>query len=142
VVTQAEFDTLSLTTTYHDFPGKENEPVVEIRVNGADIRELLPPGDEEAFMPVGLVATQDHWMGRSTNRRSTYQGRTGVLTCACMDFGCGGIAVQVTVTPESVIWSDISHPFAKKALPVGPFRFKRRDYEEAVAALLDTLQKH
>ena len=136
-----EFDELSLRVTHQHFPGNDREPVVEIKINGTDLRELLPPGDGEAFMPVSMVAVEDHWMGRSTDRRSTYAGRAGVLTCGCMDFGCGGIAARITVTADSVIWSEISHPFAKEALLVHPFRFNRRDYEEAVQVLLGAVGK-
>lgn len=133
---EPEFDELLLQVARRDFPGYERVPVVEIRINGTDLRELLPPGVGKAFMPVTMVAVEDHWLGRSTDRWSTYAGRAGVLTCGCMDFGCGGIAARITVTVNLVIWSEISHPFAKEALPVGPFRFKRRDYEEAVRVLL------
>jgi len=115
--------------------------VVEIKINGTDLREFLPPGVGKAFMPVNMVAVEDHWMGRSTDRWSTYAGRAGVLTCGCMDFGCGGIAARITVMVDRVIWSEMSQPFGKEALPVGPFRFKRRDYEEAVRALLEAVGK-
>ena len=125
---------ITFSVGHEDFPAHEGEPVVVVRVNGADLRELIH-AEDEAFIPVCAGNSLDYWLGRTADRAWTYRGRTAVLTCACMDFGCGGTAARISISTEEVIWSEISHPFAP-ASSIGPLRFNRQQYEGAVHALL------
>jgi hypothetical protein len=134
VMANHRLDVISFSVGHEDFPGHEGEPVVVVRVNGTDLRELVH-AEDEAFVPVYAGKSLDYWLGRTASRAWTYLGRTAVLTCGCMDFGCGETGARISSSSEEVIWSDIPHPFAPGS-SIGPFHFDRQEYERAVHTLL------
>jgi 2-polyprenyl-3-methyl-5-hydroxy-6-metoxy-1,4-benzoquinol methylase len=127
-------DVVTLSIGHEDFPGRDAERVVVIAVNGADLRQVLG-SDDSAFVPVSAASSLDYWLGRTTSRAWTHGGRTAILTCGCMDFGCGGIAARISASRDEVVWSDISHPFVQTG-SLGTFRFDRQQYEGAVESML------
>jgi hypothetical protein len=66
-------------------------------------------------------------------------GRTvGVLRCTCGDTGCSWAKVEVVTSAREVVSqhlkaSRISHSAPKVYAPLGPFRFDRRRYEDALS---------
>jgi hypothetical protein len=95
----------------------------------------LDPANQIAFLALEDVGRPSrHWLG-APDPALTERGRAAVLTCTCGCYGCGGAAAYVTIDDETVIWSDFREANSDTVIPIGPFRFDRRAYEAAIAAL-------
>jgi hypothetical protein len=59
-----------------------------------------------------------------------------VLGCTCGDAGCSWAVVEVVTTDHEVVWQNVqASRFASSPevyAPVGPFRFRRAEYEESL----------
>jgi hypothetical protein len=71
--------------------------------------------------------------GERPERWVAPDGRVAILTCTCGDFGCGGIAARIAREGEIVTWTDLSHPYSAEILPIAPLRFRRDQYDRALA---------
>lgn len=84
------------------------------------------------LMPVDLVAPPSlHWLGEPSPLW-TVDGRAGVLSCPCGDFGCGGLTTRIVIADGVVTWSEFDD---RRPLGLGPFHFDRSAYEAALADL-------
>lgn len=60
-------------------------------------------------------------------------GKTCLLFCACGDADCGRLLATITLTTETITWTDLEErPSALPALEGLAFVFRRRDYEAAL----------
>jgi hypothetical protein len=60
-------------------------------------------------------------------------GRVAVLTCACGELMCGGVAARIEFTDETVIWSDFVHANYHTPQGLSSFAFSRAQYDQALA---------
>jgi hypothetical protein len=98
--------------------------------------EHLEPGHYWPFAYPGLV----HSLG---GRDDCGDGKSELLTCTCGDFGCWPISARITVTENTVTWSEFenyhrsgSNKFnAWSYKNLGPFVFDRRKYERQLATV-------
>jgi hypothetical protein len=117
--------------------------VIGIRINEVDLRRHVSDaggqeakaGDERWNFIAAQMAMGDHWFGSPSTPWSNDDGRIAVLNCTCGDLGCGGVVARIAVDGESVTWSEFSNPRSSTFLPLGPFRFDRSEYSEAVSAV-------
>ena len=135
------------------------EPFVSVEINGVDLAQLVfealvPPtervGEEpgERGFPLGYLQehgwppaaretstpVHDHWMGRPFEHH-TEAGRTGLLTCTCNTFGCGGITARIKVEPDRVTWSEFHSANYGAPIPLRTYEFDRVQYEAALDGL-------
>ena len=64
--------------------------------------------------------------------------KTVLLACTCGEPGCWPLMARVVVTNDEVRWHDFEQPHRRGRWTYekfGPFRFSRRQYEEALAEL-------
>ena len=71
------------------------------------------------------------------------QGESWLLACGCGEAGCWPLEAKVTVTGETVTWSDFKQPHRPSWTysDFGPFQFDRRQYEMAVAQAVRALAR-
>lgn len=64
-----------------------------------------------------------------------------LLGCDCGEWGCWPLLVLITVDGDRVTWSQFEQPYRQERdySAFGPFEFERRQYEEALAALEESL---
>ena len=149
-VVDGSFDEVWFEVHSNSFPNNDECPVAAVFVNGTDLRVVVNRAQghrqevfDHAFLPVNSRPSPASLWGSSSGpparrgeRREPWvapDGRVAVLTCTCGDFGCGGIAARITSEGEVVTWSDLSHPFSTEVLPIGPMRFRRDQYNRALA---------
>jgi hypothetical protein len=99
---------------------------------------MQPAGDAydgliPAFFRFGPM--DDHFHGRST---SAMGPKTPVLGCECGEWACWPLMTGITVTDDQVTWDAFEQPYrkARDYSGFGPFRFARRQYDEALAVLM------
>lgn len=70
------------------------------------------------------------------------RGKHRILQCTCRCVGCADFVCRITVDETSVTWSEFQMTTASVAgidpgdySRLGPFRFERRAYEDAVYSL-------
>lgn len=80
---------------------------------------------------------RDHFYGHSTDAMGP---KTPVLGCECGEWGCWPLMAHIIVTADSVTWDSIEQPHRKTRdyTAFGPFRFDRRQYDDALQALNTT----
>ncbi|WP_305788176.1 hypothetical protein [Symbioplanes lichenis] len=85
------------------------------------------------FGPMG-----EHFSGRSTGVTGP---KTPVLGCECGEWGCWPLLAVVTVSDDQVRWDAFEQPHrkARDYSGFGPFRFDRRQYDDALAVLVTTI---
>ena len=68
-------------------------------------------------------------------------GRLSLLACECGEMGCWPLNASVTLTVQSVTWSNFVQPHRRawSYAGFGPFVFDRRQYEAAVSTCVATL---
>ncbi|GAA1943190.1 hypothetical protein [Kitasatospora viridis] len=81
---------------------------------------------------------EEHFHGRSTGGTGP---KTPLLGCECGEWGCWPLMVGITVTDEQVVWDSFEQPYrkARDYSGFGPFRFDRRQYDDAVRVLSGTI---
>lgn len=75
-----------------------------------------------------------HWWGVPHPALST-GGRAVIYDCECGHWPCGGILARISVGEREVVWSDFGGPSGGSVYPIGPFRFRRQDYDDALAGI-------
>ena len=137
-----------------------NEIGFEIRTHDSGVREVVPFVDGERLRDIvaryeehagystpgsyaGIVPDHfrfgplfDHFLGEG----DWNPGAPAVLGCDCLEWGCWPFHAVVEVTDDHVRWTSFEGPKTDRDYGgLGPFVFKRRDYEEAVADLARSL---
>jgi hypothetical protein len=137
-----------------DFPDGLRQ--IRIKVNGVDFPELvreaeLPSAeaDEEEEIAgnyIGLVAgymridlAGQFLGGQGTPMFEDSDQKTALLGCGCGDVGCSPLMARVTVSDDTVTWSDFEQPTRPEwdYDGFGPFTFERGQYERALMAIDD-----
>ena len=118
--------------------------VLDIRVNGVPLRELVLTSDLES-VPGAAEAPAADYMGLDPAAASSghflgqpvvmsMQGRPvldrALLRCTCGEPGCDNVTAQVLVDQQQVIWREFRA--SGDPLNIGPFEFDRAPYEEAL----------
>jgi hypothetical protein len=102
--------------------------------------------DEIAGNYIGLVAgymridlAGQFLGGQGTPMFEDSNEKTALLGCGCGDVGCSPLMARITVTDETVTWSDFEQPTRPhwEYDGFGPFIFDRGQYERALMAIDD-----
>lgn len=87
---------------------------------GLAVGRAVEPGWQEWYLGHG-----ESWFG---------DGDTCLLGCTCADVGCWPLTALVELEPETVTWRGFRTGHRDWDLSrLGPFRFSRRQYEQALA---------
>jgi hypothetical protein len=127
---------------------------VRIIIDGRDLVELvreveLPFADAEghsdlagkyAGLPPTDVSPPSRHLFGNPRPEYDYDGRTQILGCECGVLGCWPLICRITVGPSSISWSEFEQPHRSgSGKPqrweydlLGPFRFDRKQYEQAI----------
>jgi hypothetical protein len=116
-----------------------NERVI-VTINGIDLTDLWVAAKEQPVDPLptdevglGLVGWSEYGeLPPRADAHAVPDGSVPVLTCTCGEFGCGGASARITFERSTVIWGDFRTATHERPVKLGPFRFKRRDYEVAL----------
>jgi len=104
---------------------------VELRFASAEANPRLA-GSYEGLGPGQVNRDREHYLGSPV--ASWFEdGDTVLLGCVCGEWGCWPLTTMVTVTDTEVIWQGFRNghrPWDLGAL--GPFRFKRTQYESSL----------
>ncbi len=118
-------------------------------IDGAPLNELIDRFETDAGMqPAGdayggliplffrIGPLDEHFRGRSTD---AVWPKTPVLGCECGEVGCWPLMTQITVAADRVTWDCIEQPHRKTRdyTGFGPFRFDRRQHDDALRALTE-----
>ena len=123
-----------------------------IRVDGRElweiIREIELPtaaahgqpdlAGNYAFLELSTVrAPSLHLLGEAANPMLEANGKVSLMECGCGIEGCWPLYMRITVTDETVIWSDPQQPHRKTWVYPEGWRlvFDRRQYWEALSRL-------
>jgi hypothetical protein len=136
------------------------DDVVFVSVNGRDLIEAIhtyerrlavdagykPPLPYAALPADRVLPPSLQWLGRPSEDL-THGDWIVVFTCGCGDWSCGGLLARIDVGDDLVVWSDFQTPYIvdriteQSGMPtegdvsrdgLGPFRFKRSQYEAAL----------
>lgn len=98
---------------------------------GPVLRELIGPG--LAWWSLGDGNTTSSYRDDSDEGRCVPQGYVPVLFCSCGNFCDGGVIARIVVEDERVTWTDFQPVSQKKVDALGPFGFRRKQYEYALS---------
>lgn len=132
-----------------DYQQHSDRDVREIvpRIDGTPLTDMIDRFETDAGMQPagnaygGLIPQffrfgpmVDHFHGRSTDAMGP---KTPVLGCECGEWGCWPLMSSITVTAELVTWDSFEQPHRKTRdyAAFGPFRFDRRQYDDALQTL-------
>ena len=104
--------------------------VVRPAVNGRDLIEIV--GEEGGFKgldALDVLPPSRHFFGESDAK---YHESGLVLVCNCGYTECGSLSASMIVADESVTWTDFGDPGWKPYPGIGPFKFDRNQYEQAL----------
>lgn len=133
---------------------REDLGVLEVvpRVDDIDLTELIDRFETDAGMtPAGDVygglvpqyyrfgPMEDHFRGRSVGAGGP---KTPVLGCECGEWGCWPLMARIVVTDDLVVWDCFEQPYreTRDYVGFGPFRFDRRQYDDALRELTESPQ--
>ena len=128
------------------FAGYSMAPAVQIEIDGTDLYHLILEADPyrsadddpghtgPGLRPEAVVPPSTHWLG-SPSPDLSEEDLALVYDCGCGTWRCDGVLAQIRVTDEDVVWSGFRGPRHEDdytPYSVGPFRFDRQQYEEAL----------
>jgi len=105
-------------------------------------QEWLPPPPEVVLPPSRqLLGGPDTW--EDADEPWFDGGRVAVGACGCSFPGCDALVVKIDMTDEVVIWHDFRRHNRPAAIyeGLGPFRFDRKHYEEALQSAASGFRK-
>jgi hypothetical protein len=113
---------------------------VEVVIDGRTLSQAwyLATGQEELPVPLELVAHPGHrlWRGDPPlDEEHGTESRRVVLVCNDGLTGCGGATACITVSDQTVTWSDFRTVPDDRDVSIGPFAFERRQYEQRLATV-------
>lgn len=124
---------------------------VVYHVNGKDLFTILdeagldggftgPPRSLIARHPDQLLGAPNRWVdpGHAGRRPHWSLGDPVLYACGCGAVGCMAVHVHIEVEDETVVWSNFRDR-GKAPADVGPFRFDRQAYLDAIEALWDAV---
>ena len=81
------------------------------------------------------------WLGEPpVNDEFVEDDRVAVTTCTCGIFGCGGTSAHIEFERSTVTWSDLSEANHGTRRPIGPFTFRRSEYERALERVAESFR--
>jgi hypothetical protein len=119
-----------------------------VLINGMDLVKLWSKAGQRTYVaPVlsdfigpglrwwalGQGDTTSGYRDDSFEARFVPEGYVPVLFCTCGNFGDGGVVARVVVENERVTWTDFKTLDGEKAERLGPFTFRRKQYEYALS---------
>jgi hypothetical protein len=124
---------------------------VHLFVNGQDLRDLVRTAEEPyaradererragsylGLPPAWVLPPSRHFLGQPENDDDDLDGKTFLLGCTCGVPECSPLTARVTMTDNTVRWSEFENPSRPSWTldQLGPFNFDRSQYEEALSA--------
>ena len=115
---------------------------VIVTINGTKLTDLWVAAKQQPTDPLptaevgtGLAAWSEYGeLPPRIDAHAVPDGSVPVVTCTCGEFGCGGGSARITFERSTVIWGDFRTATHEKTVSLGPFRFRRRDYDAALRA--------
>lgn len=124
---------------------------VHLFVNGEDLLELVRRAEEPyarvderermagsyfGLPPGWVLPPSRHFLGEPRNDDDALDGKTFLLGCTCGVPECSPLTARVTMTDNTVTWSEFGNPNHPSWTldQLGPFIFDRSQYEEALSA--------
>jgi hypothetical protein len=134
------FDTVSFSV---EAEGTTWPDQVVIWINGTDLLTIACEAglDDEGYTgPPQLVIAKhpDHLLGgpdRWEDATDPFYPDPALLGCGCGAPGCAAVLVQIDLDEDAVTWSNFRRDRNKGRLNIGPYRFDRQKYAEAVREL-------
>jgi hypothetical protein len=122
---------------------------VHLVVNGEDLLSLVTTAEEPharlnperrqaggylGLPPTWVLPPSRHFMGEPENEDLFEDGKTFLLGCNCGVPECSPLTARVTLTDNTVTWSDFGNPYFPSWTldQLGPFIFDRAQYESAL----------
>lgn len=121
-------------------------PSVQVVINGTDLvrlwrratgdscvepvlSEFIGPG--LAWWSLGEGNATSGYRSNSPDSVSVPEGYVPLLNCSCGNWDNGAVA-RIVVDDERVIWTDFENLYRERVESLGPFTFRRKQYEYAV----------
>jgi len=126
----------------------DRSTTVHVVINGTDLIKLWAKAGQSPYVgPVlaDFVGPGLAWWGLgdgdttsgyrddSFEERCVPDGYVPVLFCSCGNFCDGGAVARIVVEHERVIWTDFKTLDGKTVERLGPFTFRRKQYEYALS---------
>ena len=123
-------------------------PVVHVLINGMDLIKLWGKAGQDpyvgpvprdflgprfAWWSLGEGDTTSGYRGDIVDAKYVPQGYVPALFCSCGVFPDGGAIARIVVEGERVFWTDFETLQRTKAESLGPFTFRREQYEYALS---------
>jgi hypothetical protein len=125
---------------------------VHLFVNGEDLLELVRKAEEPyarvderlagsyfGLPPGWVLPPSRHFLGQPRNDDDDLDGKTFLLCCTCGVPECSPLTARVTMTDNTVTWSEFGNPNRPSWTldQLGPFTFDRSHEETLSAARRD-----
>jgi hypothetical protein len=129
--------------------GTQLWPHVRLFVNGEDLLDLVREAEEPyaqvdrqrhvagaylGLQPGWVLPPSRHFLGEPEADEAIPEGKTILLGCNCGVPECSPLVARVTLTEDTVTWSELGNPnFPSWVLDqLGPFTFNKTQYEAAL----------
>ncbi|HJV16177.1 MAG TPA: hypothetical protein VJ546_02125 [Bacillales bacterium] len=127
-----------------DNEGKEN---VQIFINGVSIIDILKriefqydksiAGQYKGLPPEIVFYPSKHFIGLTHEELDYHDDKSAILICECGCAGCWDFIVKISITDQTVTWSEFEQPHRGPESASGhwnyegllPFVFDRKQYE-------------
>jgi hypothetical protein len=121
---------------------------VHVLINGTDLLNLWRKAGQDprvgpvlsdfigpglAWWALGDGDTTSGYRDESFEERCVPEGYVPVLFCSCGNFCDGGAIARIVVEHERVAWTDFQTVSQKRVEALGPFTFRRKQYEYALS---------
>ncbi|MFC9435347.1 hypothetical protein [Nocardia sp. NPDC057030] len=121
------------------------------RVDGVPLTDLIDRFEIEAGMRpaggayggllpayLGSNRIDDHFRGKTT---IATRSKTPLLACECGEWVCWPLQAEITLTEDLATWDNFEQPHRPQRdyRGFGPFRFDRRQYDDALGHLAEPI---
>ncbi|HZG16466.1 MAG TPA: hypothetical protein VE710_15860 [Candidatus Bathyarchaeia archaeon] len=131
--------------------GEESEKIVKIYINERSFIDLVKEyetsfagsiaGDYAWLWSDVVFLPSRHFLGEPIYELDFYNGKSAVLGCECGIVECWPLVAKITLTQDTVTWSDFEQPHRGPESAgghwdyrtFGPFVFDRKEYESQLS---------
>lgn len=132
---------------------KEGMENVQIIINDENLIEVLKrieiqydkkiAGQYIGLLPEVVFSPSRHFLGITNENLDYHDDKSAILICECGVAGCWDFIVKITISDETVTWSDFEQPHRGPESASGywnyksliPFVFDRRQYESQLTKI-------
>lgn len=125
-------------------PEVDGQSLIDLVAAYETARGYTPAGEYGGIVPdyFNFGDLSQHYLGTASPQWPR-PGGCWLLSCECGEAGCWPLEVKVTLTSQTVTWSNFRQPHRPSWTysGLGPFQFDRRQYETAVADAVRALAR-